>query len=91
MRLFSKVFVNLMVAFISVFILFAINWKLSLLVIFVMLIFVVMYKIITPIIQRLEQERFKMKADLFSKFIEKIDGLQVNQNEHGLEGYSSTK
>lgn len=88
MRLFSKIFVNLMVALISTFILFAINWKLSLLVVLVMGIFVIMYKVITPIIKRLEQERFKMKADLFSKFIEKIDGLQVIKT-HGLETYSS--
>ncbi len=88
MRLFSKIFVNVLVALISVAILLAINWKLSLLVISVMGIFAVMYRVITPIIKRLEHERFKVKADLFSKFIEKIDGLQVIKS-HGLERYSS--
>lgn len=88
MRYFSKIFVNLLVALLSISILIAINWKLSMIVFVVIGLFTGLFFIITPQIKKLERKRFRMKADLFSKFIEKIDGLQVIKSLK-LEEYST--
>jgi len=88
MRLFSKVFINLMVAIMSIGILMAINLKLSLIVFIVLILFSIIYRIVTPMYRKLEQQRYIVKADLFSKFIEKIDGLQVIKSLQ-LESYST--
>ncbi|MEL6924574.1 MAG: ATP-binding cassette domain-containing protein, partial [Bacteroidota bacterium] len=74
----------------SMSILLTINWQLSMLVFVVLIFFVVMFFIFTPIIERLERQRFTAKADFFSRFIEKIDGIQVVK-AMGLEHYSSGK
>ena len=87
---FSSIMVNLMVALLSMTILFSINWRLSMLVFIVLIFFVAMFFFFTPILERLERQRFSAKADFFSKFIEKIDGIQVVK-AMGLEHYSSSK
>ena len=89
-RFVSSVLVNLMVAVLSISILLMINWQISILVLAVLLIFVAMYFIFTPIIERLERMRFSAKADFFSRFIEKIDGIQVIK-ALGLQHHSSRK
>ncbi len=90
MRFFSRIFVNAVVALFSIVILVAINWKLSMIVFLVLALFGVMFYIITPHLKQLEQKRFASKADFFSRFIEKIDGIQVLRS-FGLEGFSSAR
>ncbi len=84
----STVFVNALTALMSLSILFFLNWQLSLVVLSVLGLFVGLFYGFTPLIRRLEQQRFTVKAAYFSKFIEKIDGLQVIRSL-GLEGISS--
>lgn len=90
MTFFSKIFVNVVVAIFSIIILMAINFQLSLLVFLVLGLFGLMFYIFTPHLKHLEQQRFAKKADFFSRFIEKIEGIQVVK-ALGLEGYSSTE
>ena len=58
-------------------ILLFINWQISMIVFFVLGLFMLIFYIVTPIIQNLERQRFTQKAECFSKFIEKIDGIEV--------------
>ncbi len=76
-RFFTRILVDSSVAIYSLAILFFINWKLSLIVSVVLLLFYFWFRIITPYLKSNERVRFQKKADLFSKMIEKIDGLQV--------------
>ncbi len=87
---FSKIFINVFIALFSIMILLAINWQLSIFVFGVLLIFGIMFWGLTPIIKRLEQQRFAVKADFYSRFIEKIDGIQVIKTLQ-LENYSSSE
>ena len=77
MTFFSKIFVNVVVAIFSIAILLAISWKLSMIVFIVLFLFLILFYVITPHIQKLERQRFAKKADFFSRFIEKIEGIQV--------------
>ncbi len=76
-RFFTRILVDSSVAVYSLAILFIINWKLSLIVSAVLILFYFWFVIITPYLKSYERVRFQQKADLFSKMIEKIDGLQV--------------
>lgn len=76
-QFFTQILVDSSVAVYSLIILFIINWKLSLIVACVLVLFYFWFKIITPYLKSNERIRFQKKADLFSKMIEKIDGLQV--------------
>lgn len=87
---FSRIFVNVLVATMSIFILVAINWQLSIFVLGVLSIFALMFWGLTPIIRQLEQQRFAVKADFYSRFIEKIDAIQVIKALQ-LESYSSNE
>lgn len=87
-RYFSSIVVDVLIATSSLFFLFMINWQLSLLVVFVLLLFGLLFYIFTPIITNLERQRYTRKATFTSKFIEKIDGLQ-SIKALGLESYSS--
>jgi subfamily B ATP-binding cassette protein HlyB/CyaB len=87
---FSRIFVNVLVASMSIFILLAINWQLSIFVFVVLAIFALMFVGLTPIIRQLEQQRFAVKADFYSRFIEKIDAIQVIKALR-LESYSSSE
>ncbi|MCP3931993.1 MAG: ATP-binding cassette domain-containing protein [Bacteroidetes bacterium] len=77
LRFFSKIFVNVIIAVFSLSILLVLSWKLTIIVFVVLLSFIAIFYIITPIIKSLERKRFSKKAEFFSKFIEKIDGIQV--------------
>ncbi len=76
-QFFTRILVDSSVALYSLAILFIINWKLSLIVLLVLVLFYFWFRIITPYLKSNERIRFQKKADLFSKMIEKIDGLQV--------------
>ena len=90
MSYFSKIFVNVIIALFSMSILLFINWQISMIVFFVLGLFMLIFYILTPIIQNLERQRFTQKAEFFSKFIEKIDGIQVIKALQ-LERYSSSE
>lgn len=85
---FSSLLVNTGIAFFSLIFLVLMSWKLSLIVITVVFIFVGLYFVLTPMIENLERQRYAVKADFFSRFIEKIDGIQVIRSM-ALEHYSS--
>ena len=87
-RYFSSIMVNLMVAVVSTVFLFFLNWQLTLFVLGILVLFVALFYIFTPIIERLERMRFAKKAEFFSNFIEKIDGIQVIR-AMGIESFSS--
>jgi len=89
-RHFTSVIVDVMIALTSMFFLFMINWKLSLLVLVVLVLFTALFYIFTPIIANLERERYAKKADFMSKFIEKIEGIQTIK-AMGLEQHSSSQ
>jgi len=89
-RHFTSVIVEVMIASTSIFFLFLINWKLSFLVLFVLVLFAAMFFIFTPIIENLERQRYSKKADFMSKFIEKIEGIQTIK-AMGLERHSSSQ
>jgi ATP-binding cassette, subfamily B, bacterial HlyB/CyaB len=61
----------------SLFILFIIDWKIALIVVAVLSIFVVWFYLITPYIRDNEKRRFLEKSSMFSSIFENIDGLQV--------------
>ncbi|MEZ5039344.1 MAG: ATP-binding cassette domain-containing protein [Saprospiraceae bacterium] len=88
MDFFSKIFINVVIAFFSIAILVMINWQLALIVLLVLFVFAGLFYSLTPFIQKLEQQRFSKKADFFSRFMEKIDGIQVIKALQ-LEHYSS--
>lgn len=77
LRFFTKILVDVIISLYSLLILLLIDWKLTLVVTVVMVIYISWFKIITPYLKKNERERFISKADLFSKIIEKIDGNQV--------------
>ena len=87
-RYFASILVDVMIATTSLIFLFAINWKLSLIVLFVLVLFAIIFYVITPIIEDLERQRYSKKASFMSKFIEKIEGIQCIK-AMGLENYSS--
>ena len=86
---FSKIFINVVIAVFSIFILFAIQWQLSFIVLAVLGIFTLLFFGLTPIVKRLEQQRFSIKAEFYSRFIEKIEAMQVIK-AFRLESYSSS-
>ncbi len=89
-RHFTSVIVDVIIALTSMFFLFMINWKLSLLVLVVLVLFTGLFYIFTPIIADLERQRYSKKADFMSKFIEKIEGIQTIK-AMGLEQHSSNQ
>lgn len=85
---FSSLLVNTGIATFSLIFLFLMDWQLSMIVLFVVAVFVGLYLVLTPMIEKLERQRYAAKADFFSRFIEKIDGIQVIRSM-ALEHYSS--
>ncbi|MGB0840040.1 MAG: ABC transporter transmembrane domain-containing protein, partial [Chitinophagales bacterium] len=77
MRYFSKIFINAIIALFSIGLLMMLHMQLTFIVIVVLICFLVIFYVLTPIIKQLERQRFTQKAQFFSKFIEKIDGIQV--------------
>ena len=76
-RFFTTILVDTFVAIYSLGILFFINWQISLIVLFVMVLFYGWFKFITPYLKQNERIRYIRKADFLSKIIEKIEGIQV--------------
>jgi len=76
-RFFTTVLTDSIVSVYSLIILFIINWKISLIILLIMIVFVTWFKIITPQIRENEKRRFMQKSGLFSNVLENIDGLQV--------------
>lgn len=76
-RLFTNILVDVCVSLYSLAALFYIDWKLSFIVIGVMVLFFAWFKFITPALRQNEQLRYIRKADFLSKMIEKLEGIQV--------------
>ncbi|HHH50017.1 MAG TPA: hypothetical protein ENK52_03455, partial [Saprospiraceae bacterium] len=87
---FSKIFINVIIALVSIFILLGIHWQLSIIVLVVLGLFAGMFVGFSPVIRKLEQKRFEVKADFYSRFIEKIEAIQVIKTL-SLEKYSSSE
>ena len=80
LKYFTRILVDSIISISSLVILFIIQPKLTLIVLVVIVIYFAWFKIITPFLKSYEHEKFKRKANLFSKVIEKIEGLQVIKN-----------
>jgi ATP-binding cassette, subfamily B, bacterial HlyB/CyaB len=76
-RFFTNIMIDAFVTLYSLFILFIIDWKIALIVVAVLSIFVVWFYLITPYIRDNEKRRFLEKSSMFSSIFENIDGLQV--------------
>lgn len=76
-RFFTNILIDAFITVYSLFILFIINWKIALIVVVILIIFVVWFKVVTPYIRENEKRRFLEKSSLFSSLFENIEGLQV--------------
>ncbi len=76
-RFFTTVLTDSIISVYSLVILFIISWKISFIILAIMVAFVAWFKIITPRIRENEKRRFVQKSGLFSGVLENIDGLQV--------------
>ncbi len=76
-RFFTTVLTDSIISVYSLIILFIIDWKISLIILAIMIVFIIWFKIITPGIRENEKRRFMQKSGLFSGVLENIDGLQV--------------
>lgn len=76
-RFFTSVLTDSIISVYSLVILFIINWKISLIILAIMVLFVIWFKLITPGIKENEKRRYMQKSGLFSNVLENIDGLQV--------------
>lgn len=74
---FTGIMIDAFVAVYSLIILFTLNWKITLIVLFILLLFTVWFYLITPYIRENEKRRFMEKSNLYSSLFENIDGLQV--------------
>jgi ATP-binding cassette, subfamily B, bacterial HlyB/CyaB len=76
-RFFTGIIINGFVTIYSLFVLFMISWKITLIVVGILFIFVIWFNLIVPYIRENENRRFMEKSNLFSTLFENIDGLQV--------------
>lgn len=74
---FTNILIDGFVAIYSLIILFAINWKIALIVVLILVIFTIWFYLVTPYIRENEKRRFLEKSNLFSSLFENIEGLQV--------------
>jgi len=78
---FTSTFIDMVVdsitGTISLVVLIFMSWKLALFTLFILSLYLILYFIFTPIVERLEKERHIIKATYFSKFLEKMEGVQV--------------
>ncbi len=77
MSFFTGIVIDVFVAVYSLIILFILNWKIALIVLFILVLFTVWFYLITPYIRENEKRRFMEKSNLYSSLFENIDGLQV--------------
>lgn len=90
LRFFTSILVDISVAVYSLAILFFINWKISLIVFLVMILFYLWFKAITPYLKQNERIRYIKKAAFLSKMFEKVEGIQVIKS-FKIEYYQSNK
>ena len=76
-RFFTRIIIDAFVTLYVLAILFMINWKIALIVIGFLALFITWFKLITPYVRENEKRRFLEKSNLFSSMFENIDGLQV--------------
>ncbi len=76
-RFFTGLIIDAFVALYSLAVLFFLNWKITLIVLFILILFTIWFYLITPYIRENEKRRFMEKSNLFSSLFENIDGLQV--------------
>lgn len=77
LRFFTSVLVDVIISLYSLAILFYLNWKITFIVLGVMILFYSWFRFITPLLKQNERLRYIRKADFLSKMIEKIEGIQV--------------
>ncbi len=77
MSFFTGIIIDGFVAVYSLIILFILSWKITLIVLFILVLFTVWFYVITPYIRENEKRRFMEKSNLYSSLFENIDGLQV--------------
>lgn len=77
LRFFTSVLIDVFVSLYSLAILFYLNWKITFIVLAVMILFYLWFRLITPLLKQNERLRYIRKADFLSKMIEKIEGIQV--------------
>ena len=90
LRFFTNVLIDVFVSIYSLAILFYINWKLTFVVVGVMILFYGWFKFITPTLKQNERLRYIKKAEFLSKMIEKVEGIQVIKS-FKIEYFHSTK
>ncbi|SFD15437.1 ABC transporter transmembrane domain-containing protein [Algibacter pectinivorans] len=77
LRFFTRILVDIAVSIYALLLLLFIDWKLTGIVLIVMVLFYIWYRIMTPILKTIEMKRFASKANYFSTMIEKIEGIHV--------------
>ncbi|WP_158861510.1 ABC transporter transmembrane domain-containing protein [Lunatibacter salilacus] len=76
-KFFTRILIDAFVSIAALVLMFIIHWKVTLIVVAVLVIFVAWFYLITPFIRSNENRRFFEKSNLFSALFENIDGLQV--------------
>ncbi|MHC5226284.1 ABC transporter transmembrane domain-containing protein [Ignatzschineria sp. LJL83] len=77
MRFFTNLLMDSFIVIYTLAILFWLDWKLTFIVIAVIILYIIWFYIITPYLQQNEHTRFLRKADFFSRMFEKLDGIQT--------------
>ncbi|QMU30459.1 ABC transporter transmembrane domain-containing protein [Adhaeribacter radiodurans] len=77
MRFFTGILIDSIVTVYSLVVLFILDFKITFIVVGILVIFIVWFFLITPYIRENENRRFLEKSNLFSSLFENIDGLQV--------------
>lgn len=85
-RFVSRILVNSIIALNALIILFVLDARIASIVLVVVVLLLAIFLVFTPMLRRVENERFTRKAALFSKLVDVIDGLQPIR-VFGLEGY----
>ena len=89
-RFFTSILIDTFITIYSLFVLFIISWKISLIVVAILIVFIIWFFLISPYIRENEKRRFLEKSSLFSALFENIDGLQVIKSFR-LEGLFSQR
>ncbi len=82
---FTSILIDGFIALYSLVILLIISWKITMIVVAILVIFIFWFKLVTPYIKENEKRRFLEKSNMFSTIFENIDGLQVIKS-YSLEG-----
>ncbi|ATB37467.1 hypothetical protein CYFUS_002889 [Cystobacter fuscus] len=75
-RYFSRIVVNAWVSLNALVVLFVLNWQAAALVLVTLLLLGALLVAVTPALRRLENQRFRNKADLLSCMVEGMEGVQ---------------